>query len=305
MKYEISEFTLFSGRRVCRMEEFRGDDESFTVPEGVTDIWSFQECPNLRRVTLPASVNYISPHAFKNCPRMEELIIARENDEFKASDGVLYLRKEAIAEDWYAYGRKDVDLKIAEWATKINPFAFKDCTSIRSVSFPETLTEIGKSAFENCVNLKNIEFSDSLRVIGETAFYRCPKINCIDLPKGLEKLCERAFARCEGIEAVIIPDSVRKLEFGVFVNCSFVSIEHLGVCYELKSPSDYLEIEKKIQSKIKEVHPPRLRKIWVKDYPYMDEFEYLSRDSDEEAYGWREKWVDEDYKLKPDERESL
>ncbi len=37
----------------------------------------------------------------------------------------------------------------------------------------------------------------------------------------------------------------------------------------------------------------------------MDEFEYLSRDSDEEAYGWREEWVDEDYKLKPDERESL
>ena len=37
----------------------------------------------------------------------------------------------------------------------------------------------------------------------------------------------------------------------------------------------------------------------------MDEFEYLNSDSDEEAYGWREKWVDEDYKLKPDERESL
>ena len=37
----------------------------------------------------------------------------------------------------------------------------------------------------------------------------------------------------------------------------------------------------------------------------MDESENQSSDSDEEAYGWREKWVDEDYKLKPDERESL
>lgn len=295
MKYEISEFTLFSGRRVFRMEEFCGDDESFTVPDGVTGIQKYKECPNLRRVTLPASVNYISPHAFKNCPRMEELIIARENEEFKASDGVLYFRKEAIAEDRYAYGRKDVDLTIAEWATKINPFAFDDCQSIRSVHLPEMLTEIGKSAFENCVNLKNIEFSDSLRVIGEKAFYRCPKINYIDLPKGLEKLCERAFARCEGIETVRIPDSVRKLEYGVFVNCSLSAIEYHGVCYKLESPSDYLEIEKKIQAKIKEVHPPRLKKIWVKDYPYMDEFEYLGRDSDEEAYGWREIWVDEDY----------
>lgn len=305
MKYEISEFTLFSGRRVFRMEEFCGDDESFTVPDGVTGIQKYKECPNLRRVTLPASVNYISPHAFKNCPRMEELIIARENEEFKASDGVLYFRKEAIAEDWYAYGRKDVDLTIAEWVKKINPFAFEDCTSIRSVSFPETLTEIGKSAFDGCENLQEITFPYSLRVIGETAFYRCPKINCIDLPKGLEKLGERAFARCEGIEAVIIPDSVRKLEYGVFVNCSLSTIEYHGVCYKLESPSDYLEIEKKIQAKIKEVHPPKLRKIWVKDYPYMDEFEYLGRDSDEEAYGWREKWVDDDYKLKPDERESL
>ena len=97
MKYEISEFTLFSGRRVCRMEEFRGDDESFTVPDGVMRIRAFTECPNIRRVTVPASVDYISPHAFKNCPRMEELIIAPENETFKASDGVLYFRKEAIA----------------------------------------------------------------------------------------------------------------------------------------------------------------------------------------------------------------
>ena len=246
------------------MEEFRGDDESFTVPEGVTDIWSFQECPNLRRVTLPASVNYISPHAFKNCPRMEELIIARENDEFKASDGVLYLRKEAIAEDWYAYGRKDVDLKIVEWATKINPFAFKDCTSIRSVSFPETLTEIGKSAFENCVNLKNVEFPDSLRIIGERAFYSCPKINCIDLPKGLEKLCERAFARCEGIEAVIIPDSVRKriaLSFRLSTSAFAMSLSHRQIT--LKSRRKYNQKSKRFIPRDSERFGSRTIPIWT------------------------------------------
>ena len=44
--------------------------------------------------------------------------------------------------------------------------------------------------------------------------------------------------------------------------------------------------------------------LWDYPDPYMDEFEYIGRDSDDEGF-WNYKIVDEDYVLKNGEKESF
>ncbi len=63
----------------------------------------------------------------------------------------------------------------------IGDSAFKNCTSIISVSIPESVTSIGDYAFESCTGLASIDIPDSVTSIGEYAFYNCSsltEINC-------------------------------------------------------------------------------------------------------------------------------
>lgn len=39
---------------------------------------TFQNFPNLRSITIPKSVTYIEPNAFRGCPKLEEVIFAEK-----------------------------------------------------------------------------------------------------------------------------------------------------------------------------------------------------------------------------------
>ena len=49
--------------------------------------------------------------------------------------------------------------------------AFADCTSLPSVTIPNSVTTISKSAFRNCTSLENIAIPTSVTYIGARAFY--------------------------------------------------------------------------------------------------------------------------------------
>ena len=51
--------------------------------------------------------------------------------------------------------------------------AFIECTSLKSVSMPESMTWIGDSAFAGCTGLEQVEFSPNLTTIGPNSFYAC------------------------------------------------------------------------------------------------------------------------------------
>lgn len=57
--------------------------------------------------------------------------------------------------------------------------AFNGCSSLTSVSLPNTLTSIGGSAFIDCTNLTSINLPNTLATIGSKAFISC--INLVDV----------------------------------------------------------------------------------------------------------------------------
>lgn len=61
--------------------------------------------------------------------------------------------------------------KIGSYQIKsINDNAFKDCTTLKSVTIPVGVTDIGDYAFLNCNNLKNVTISSSVINIGQYTF---------------------------------------------------------------------------------------------------------------------------------------
>ena len=65
--------------------------------------------------------------------------------------------------------------------TSIGMEAFRDCTSLTSITIPNSVTSIGSSAFRRCSGLTSIEIPNSVTSIGESAFYDCTGLTSVTI----------------------------------------------------------------------------------------------------------------------------
>lgn len=65
--------------------------------------------------------------------------------------------------------------------TEIKQEAFRDNTSITSVTIPDGVTSIGQKAFSGCTSLTDVSLPKSLQEIGVYAFKRYPDLRRSDL----------------------------------------------------------------------------------------------------------------------------
>ena len=84
--------------------------------------------------------------------------------------------------------------------------AFRDCTSLKSITLPNSITSIGYYAFLGCKNLKTIKFPTNLRTINDSAFSGCSSLKSIDIPDSVTSIGEDAFYKCSSLTSVDISD---------------------------------------------------------------------------------------------------
>lgn len=60
-------------------------------------------------------------------------------------------------------------------------FAFAECSSLTSVTIPDSVTSIGTSTFEYCRNLTSVTIPDSVESIGEQAFSYCRGLTSVTI----------------------------------------------------------------------------------------------------------------------------
>ena len=63
--------------------------------------------------------------------------------------------------------------------TKIEAYALEGCTSVRSVTIPNSVTWIQNNAFQNCSNLNTLVIGSGCNSINYAAFYGCPSLTSI------------------------------------------------------------------------------------------------------------------------------
>ena len=85
--------------------------------------------------------------------------------------------------------------------TKINAYAFSNCTELTAVSFLNPVNEIGDHSFENCTSLTSIELPEGLTFIGSAAF-EGSGITRVNLPASITEIKIWAFQNCKSLTDV-------------------------------------------------------------------------------------------------------
>ena len=133
-------------------------------------------------------------------------------------------RKQKYATIWGYLGNDtviDIPSQIGEYQVKaIGNEAFSDCTSLVSVTIPQSVVEIGHNAFSNCTSLKEIRIPDGVETIANSTFLNCSSLDNIAIPQSVRKIGHDAFANCTNLKEIRIPDGVETIEDNTFLNCS-------------------------------------------------------------------------------------
>ena len=104
--------------------------------------------------------------------------------------------------------------------TSIEDSAFISCTSLTSVTLPNSVNSIGDSAFNGCTSLASITLPNNLTSIGISAFNRCTNLTSINIPNTVTSIGGSAFQSCAGLTSINIPSSVTSIESSAFNRCT-------------------------------------------------------------------------------------
>ena len=154
------------------------DLTSITIPEGVTSIgdYAFSGCSSLTSITIPESVTSIGDYAFSGCSSLYTIINYSNLYLIKGSSDhgeVAYYAKKVLnvkelitfndfqfikSNDIHYlvnYIGEDTEITLPENYNGnnyiISNYAFYDCSSLTSITIPESVTSIGNFAFKNCI----------------------------------------------------------------------------------------------------------------------------------------------------------
>ena len=128
----------------------------------------------------------------------------------------------------------------------IGDWAFVDCSSLTSVTIPNSVTSIGYQAFLGCSSLTSITIPNSVTSIGESAFDYCSSLTSVTIPNSVTSIGSGAFSYCSSLTSVTIPNSVTSIGDWAFSNCS--SLTSITIPNSVTSIGDYAFYECSLSS---------------------------------------------------------
>ena len=131
-------------------------------------------------------------------------------------DGYPYPKRAPWSWDRYDIKR----IIIGDGVTTIGQDAFRDCSSLTSVTIPNSVTTIRWSAFSGCSTLTSVTIPNSVTKIGDSAFAYCSALTSVTIPNSVTEIGSSAFFNCSALTSVTIPNSVTEIGDHAFAYCS-------------------------------------------------------------------------------------
>ena len=93
------------------------------------------------------------------------------------------------------------------------------------VAIPETITyngvkysvtSLGEGAFYGCSSLQSVTIPNSVTTIRYCAFEECTALTSVNIPNSVTSIGECAFRNCEVLSFLTIPNNVTYIDYGAF-----------------------------------------------------------------------------------------
>ena len=122
------------------------------------------------------------------------------------------------------------DNLVLDYPNEITSVTATNNTALTAITIPNTVTEIKgntarpfskpNSAFYKCTSLVSVTLPDTLKTIGKQAFSGCTSLVSINIPNSVTEIGISTFANCSALASVTLPDSLTRINTAIFYKCS-------------------------------------------------------------------------------------
>lgn len=107
--------------------------------------------------------------------------------------------------------------------SSIEDGAFSNCSSLSSITIPNSVKSIGDEAFKGCSKLSNITIPNSVESIGNEAFLNCSKLTSMTIPNSVTSIGKSIFSGCSSMTSVTLSNFLSTISEGAFSGCKNLS----------------------------------------------------------------------------------
>lgn len=237
---------------------------------------AFADNTSFASVTLPNKLQHIGNNAFKNCSKLNKIVLS----EGIESCGENAFLGTAINAAIYSgstlvyFPNAAEKFIIKENTTKILDYAFSNCLNLSKIEIPAAVSEIGIKAFWNCNNLTKISVATENKVYDSrencNAIVRT-KDNTLFigfstsiLPKSVKQIGKKAFAGIKitemsfdgeleniedsafyssGITKVDLQANIKSVGRSAFAQCKNLGVVNYNLASEIEVDAEHLPFE--------------------------------------------------------------